>query len=155
MIDNGTVTVNGFVGCNILYLSAGGDLPLAGFNHTVPFSHTFEIAGIYKDSICDACCDIEHISYTVNGARELELRIIVSIGMKAVNPGNTELICSMEWDEDAAVRNIPSMIIYFVQDGDTLWNIAKRYKTTPDAIIANNGTEKEILKTGKQIFIFR
>lgn len=154
-IENGSVTVTGFTVCGILYLTNSGEAPLAGFSHTVPFSHTFDIPGICKDAICDARSDIEHISYTMTGGREIELRIIVSIGIKAVSPGQTELIDSMDWDADAPVRKISSMIIYFVQDGDTLWDIAKRYKTTPDAIIANNGSEKELLKSGRQIYIFR
>ena len=91
----------------------------------------------------------------MTGTRDIELRVIVSIGLKAVNPGQTVLIESIEESADAPCVKLPSMIIYFVQDGDTLWDIAKRFKTTPDAIISNNGSEKDLLKSGKQIYIFR
>lgn len=154
-IDNGAVTVSGFVSCSVLYLPNGGELPIAAFSHTIPFSHSFEIAGIKKDSVCDAKSEVGHISFNMNSAREIELRVTVEICLRAVSPGQTMLIDSMEQNEDAETVTIPSMIIYFVQSGDTLWDIAKRYRTTPDAIIEANGKEKEILKPGNRIYIFR
>ena len=47
------------------------------------------------------------------------------------------------------------MIVYFVQKGDTLWNIAKRYHTSVDAIKAANNLESDLIKPGQRIFIFR
>ena len=45
-----------------------------------------------------------------------------------------------------------SYIIYFVQPGDTLWNIAKRYKTTVDDIVAASGiTNPDKLRVGQKI----
>ncbi len=155
-IENDSITVSGNINTSILYLSPDAELPVANFNHIMPFCHTFEVLGINKDSICDAKAEIEHLSYTMNGTRYLELRVIVSIGIKAVDSGKTELICSLDWDDDnTPSKQFPSAIIYFVQKDDTLWDIAKRYKTTQEAIISNNGTEKEILKAGKCIYIFK
>ncbi len=153
-VDDGKVTVNGTVCCNVLYISPTEDLPVAHFSHIMPFTHSFDVPGIHKNSVCDAKCGIEHLSYNMSGSRELELRIVVSIGLKAVNPDCTEMVDSIEWDTDAVPRKIPSMVIYFVQENDTLWDIAKRYKTTPDKIIANNGdNEKDVMKVGKQLYI--
>lgn len=155
-VNDGRVIIDGFVSCNILYISSGIDSPVAGFTHNIPFSHTFDMPSIESNSVCDAKSDIEHLSYNMNSSRDLELRIIVSIGLKASQPDRTELIDSIEWDENTTPHSLPSIVIYFIQDGDTLWDIARRYKTTPDRIIANNGgSEKDLIKVGKQIYIFR
>lgn len=154
-IENGSVTVSGFINTCVLYLAHDSNMPVACISHTSSFSHTFEVHGIEKNSVCDAKSDIEHLSYSINGDRSLELRIIVSISLKAVNPASTELICEINWSEDSAEERLPSAIVYFVQKGDTLWDIAKRYKTTPEAIIADNGPEKNLLSPGNRIYIFR
>ena len=38
---------------------------------------------------------------------------------------------------------------------DTLWNIAKRYKTTIDNLKAINGLENDNIKTGEKLYIER
>ena len=39
--------------------------------------------------------------------------------------------------------NQPSLTVYFVKDGDTLWNIAKRYNVLVEDIVKINGIENE------------
>lgn len=46
----------------------------------------------------------------------------------------------------------PSITIYIVQKGDTLWDIAKRYKTTINMVQSLNGNDQE-LKPGDKIII--
>ena len=52
--------------------------------------------------------------------------------------------------------NSPSIVIYIVKKGDTLWNIAKRYKTTIENIIELNNIENpDNLVVGQKLFIPR
>lgn len=155
MVENGKVAVSGYITCTVLYLTSEQDTPISGFSHVLPFSHTFDIPGITENSMCDAKADMEHLDYTITSPRNIEIRSIVAISLKAVNTSESQLISMIDYDPDASKMCLPSMIIYFVQKGDTLWNIAKRYRTTPDAIIANNGPEKDFLKAGNRIYIFR
>lgn len=49
-----------------------------------------------------------------------------------------------------------SMIIYFVKPGDTLWKIAKRFKSTISDIVRMNGIENEnIINVGEKLYIPR
>ena len=49
-----------------------------------------------------------------------------------------------------------SLIIYYVKSGDTLWNIAKRFRSTVDEIARINGIEDvDRLNVGEQLFIPR
>lgn len=154
-IDNGCVTVSGFVTCGVLCLPEEGDVPIAAFSHTIPLSHVFEIPSIDGNAVCDVRSEIEHIGFNIVSARDIELRVTVKICLKAVSRDEIEIIDSVSESADTDAVQLPSMIIYFVQNGDTLWDIAKRYKTTPDSIIENNGKESEILTPGKRIYIFR
>ena len=49
-----------------------------------------------------------------------------------------------------------SLVIYYVKNGDTLWNIAKRFRSTVDEIARINGIENvDRLNVGEQLFIPR
>lgn len=154
-VKDGTVTVNGCAHCGILYLTADADMPIASFNHIIPFVHTFNASGINADSMCEAKAEIDHISCTLNGTRALEIRAAVTVYLKAVAVQSVELVSSLTCETAEACTKPAAMVVCFVQDGDTLWDIAKRYRTTPDSIIAANGSEAETIKTGNRLFIFR
>ncbi len=154
-VDNGCVTVSGYMNCNILYLTNDENTPIAGFNHIMTFSHTFDIPGIKPDSLCDAKAETEHISCTISGGKCLEIRAIVAISLKAMNPHSAELVSAISCDETSCLPKNPSMCVYFVQKGDTLWKIAKRYHTSVEAIKTANGLESDLIKPGQRIFIFR
>lgn len=51
-------------------------------------------------------------------------------------------------------QDYDSLILYIVQNGDTLWKIAKRFKSTIDEIVRMNGIEnKDRIDVGQKIYI--
>ena len=64
-----------------------------------------------------------------------------------------KVIDNIEIDENRD-ENVYSIVVYFVKPGDTLWNIAKRFKSTIGAIASVNGIEDENkINVGQQLFI--
>ena len=59
-------------------------------------------------------------------------------------------------DEEKAKKLRPSITLYFVQEGDSLWDIAKKYRTTTDDIIRENKIEdSSLISSGMQVLISR
>ncbi len=154
-VDMGEVTISGYMHCNILYLTEDTSTPACGFAHIIPFSQSFAVEGAAHTSVCDAKAEIEHISCTISSGKTLEVRAIVSTSIKVVEPIATELVSEIHCDENAVLPKMPSMSVYFVQKGDSLWSIAKKYRTSPDSILSANGEGAEAIKPGKCIYIFR
>ena len=47
-----------------------------------------------------------------------------------------------------------SLILYIVQDGDSLWNIAKKFRSTVDEIARMNGIEdRDRILVGQKLYI--
>ena len=53
------------------------------------------------------------------------------------------------------IEKRPGITGYIVKNGDTLWELAKRYSTTVDGIMKANELEKEELKEGEKLLIFK
>ncbi|MBR5153086.1 MAG: DUF3794 domain-containing protein [Clostridia bacterium] len=148
--ENGQITVFGTVHTRILYLSSDETAPISAFSHVSEFSHTFDIEGADTNTVCDARVMTEHVSYTIAGENSLDLRFILGLSLKALQTGSVPLIdelCEVPMESSA----FPAMLLYFVQEGDSLWSIAKRYHTTIDTVNALNHLESDTIYPGQQL----
>ena len=76
----------------------------------------------------------------------MEIEVVVDV--KEIAEGEVE---EMTLDTE---NEIPSVRIYIVQAGDTLWQIAKRYNTTMDAIVkANDIKDPNMIMPGQKLII--
>ena len=68
---------------------------------------------------------------------------------------NINIIDEIQMTEENNNSN-PSMIVYIVKEGDTIWDIAKKYKTTmQDIINVNNLDNGDEIFVGEKLFIPR
>ncbi len=59
-------------------------------------------------------------------------------------------------EEEREESNDYAMIVYFVKDGDTIWNIARDFRVTMDSIIKNNQLEeKQTIHPGEKLYIMK
>jgi len=152
-VEEGKAVVQGMIETNILYLSNDMNNPVCAVKHKSEFSHIVEIVGMEDKVVCEAKLDVNHLTFNMTTDREVELRFVVGLAARAVKATQTEIIEEIHWIDGGAVDPRPSIVIYFVQRGDTLWDIAKRYKTTPASIIETNGLDGDTLAVGQQLMI--
>lgn len=123
-------------------------------NQTIPFNASVECQGISQNSNIDTDIDIvtpNNISINPDGS--IELSIEMSINADVSKMMEVKVIDNVEQLDDKE-ENIYSIVVYFVKPGDTLWKIAKRFRSTTTAIASVNGIEDENkISIGQQLFI--
>lgn len=155
-IEDDRIILEGVVDCNILYLADNEEQPVFCVQRDIPFRQAIEAKGANDSMNLNVETDIEHCSYSLISAKEVEVRI--AIGMLArVSSKETIKVVSNATEQQLDSSRLdkqPSITIYFAQEGDTLWDIAKRYYTTVDQIIKDNDFEnaRELI-AGEQIII--
>ena len=154
-IENGRINVDGEILSNILYLAGDDEQDINGLSHISSFSRSVDIPNAEPDSICEAKVELDHIGYNINSDRSLELRFIIILTVAVLKEERLEIIDSIEADENCEKPVLSPAIIYFPEEGETVWDIAKKYMATPEKIKSGNGLEGEILKKGQKICIFR
>ncbi len=152
--ENGVITVHGTINSNILYLTTDKDIPLSSYNHISEFSQEFSVPQADSTTVCDAHILIQHCSYTLSGDNCIDLRIIIGITLKSLKQISLELIESIDMlNENSTPDNYPCMALYFVQAGDTLWSIAKKYHTTIECIKSLNNLTSNTIYPQQQLKI--
>lgn len=150
-VENEIITVHGTIDSNILYMTTDENTPMCSFKHTSEFSKEFQMPGADNHTVCDTKVMLDHAGYTLtNGG--IDLRFVINLSVKAVKTGDTELIDSMTLN-DTEQPEESCIILYFVQPGDTLWDIAKRYRTTVEQLKKENQLDSDLLSIGQQIKI--
>ena len=68
-----------------------------------------------------------------------------------------ELITDIQEKEldSQKLEQMPGIVCYLVQSGDTLWDVAKRFYTTTDSICELNELEEEELKPQQALLIVK
>lgn len=150
-VEGEQITVFGTIHTNILYLTADETVPVSSFNHISEFSQNFLVSGAGADTACDAQVFLNHCSYTLSGDDSLELRFVLGLNVKSLRTGNTILVENMTPFIPEEENFCPSIILYFVQKGDTLWNIAKTYHTTVETIKTLNHLDSDTIYPGQQL----
>ena len=86
---------------------------------------------------------------------ELEIRVNIEYTAVIKKESLNELICNMTLSEEKIFKDNKSYIsIYFYNDKEDLWEIAKKYKTTVDNIFSiNKITEEGEIKKGRKLLI--
>lgn len=134
----------------ILYLSDSSENPVYSMKKEIPFSYMIDCSCQESSLEPRVKAEIKHVSYNLNAAGELELRCILLLNADIVRKQTVEIIDEAE-ESDMERKN--GIVVYFVQNGDTLWETAKRYGVPQQEIIKFNNMEDEEIRQGMRLFI--
>ena len=88
-----------------------------------------------------------------NGNVEADINLAFVVDVENID--KVTIIGTIE-EEDMDPNSFDSMYMYIVKKGDTLWDIAKKYKTTVDKIAnTNNIVDENKIDIGQKILIIR
>lgn len=157
-ISDDRMDITGVLGCNALYLANNSEQLVYCREQDVPFKHGVDIKGIKPEMGCDIVMNLEHCSYSMVSAKEVEIRIILGISARIIKQVVIPVITKATelTQDEKRFTSQPSIIIYFAQQGDNLWKIAKKYYTTRDELRRTNALgDSEAVIPGDQILIPR
>ncbi len=120
---------------------------------TIPFNANIECQGVSPTSNLITRVDVQNQDFVVMPDGSIESNIELKINGDISKMMEIKVIDNIEVLENNE-ENIYSIVVYFVKPGDTLWNIAKKFKSTIKAIASVNGIEDENkINVGQQLFI--
>lgn len=105
----------------------------------IPFDFSQDIEGLNEDSRIDTEIVPVFREFDTDNM-EVAVKVDLGVNTNSYNLKTVNVIDDIEEMEEDEV-NPYSMVIYFVKPGDTLWKIAKRYRSTVEDIARVNNIE--------------
>ena len=99
--------------------------------------------------------ELANVSYNIVGSNAIEIRAALALETRLSKVSKLDYICDIQLDETKkqAVNRAP-IVAYFLKEEDSLFSVAKKFRTTTDKIREINGIEDESrLKAGQYIII--
>ena len=96
----------------------------------------------------------DSLSYRLKDSRNIELRAEMCYRLTVCKRLSCAAVSSVSADDDAPKKTQDStLILYYADDGDRVWDIAKRFCSRPADIIAENDLEGETIGAGMMLMI--
>ncbi len=84
----------------------------------------------------------------------IEVKAELLIACDVIEQSKQSVITEVELGEELERRHSPSsVIVYFASEGESVWDIARHYLTSPDAISSVNSLSSDIIPTAKTLVI--
>ena len=159
MTEEDGVMIEGVVQGDILYVAQAPEeefqQPVHYFEGTINFENFVQIPGAEPDMQNYTAVRIKRISHEVLNTRTVEFTAVLEKFAKVTEFRQLEIITEIV--EIAPVVDDecpPSYVVYVIQPGDTLWKIARRYRTTIEQIRkANPAVDPDNLQIGQKICV--
>ena len=120
-----------------------------------PFEYTVTSQTITTKTKIDTNIEIAKQDFVVTADSNVEVKIDLNFRLNLSNERELRLIDNIEEAKESN-RETFSIVIYYTKEGDTLWNIAKKFGSTVDEIIKVNNIENpDVIMPGEQLFIPR
>ncbi|MBQ9267221.1 MAG: DUF3794 domain-containing protein [Clostridia bacterium] len=116
----------------------------------LPFQETVPIDR--NNSQNDVTLEVADVEYELMPSGQLRLNIGLALENDAVNELNIHMIDNLEQTNER-LEPVASVVIYPVKQGDTLWKIAKRFRTTVEAIKEANDLTDDKIYPSQQLMI--
>lgn len=133
----------------IMYLSPS-DQAINTYMAKIPITHKFA-----RTPLSDLWCEVKHIGYAITGDNSLEVRLNVNFHATHISGESLTLISDCT-EEEYNPPSRPSVIVSFVNAGDSLWSIAKKHNIALSKLASANALdENSILTVGEKLIIPR
>lgn len=119
------------------------------------FDHVIEIEGLSEDSVFDPDVRVQSVAFSLASTNAVEVRAEISVRGCLYETQSCAAVC--EIDVDAAKPKekeaLYALKLYYADKGEGVWDIAKRYSTSVEAIMEENELAKDVLEQRGMLLI--
>lgn len=149
---DGRVTVEGMLGCNIVYVNTerGSNTVFA----QVPFSLALNADGVEEGDFVTAVAGVKDVNVKIRRGNELSLRGDICIRLTPVKTGVSAIISEIKVGETKQPREA-AISVHIARKGETVWDAAKALGLTPEEVTRQNPDVAMPCAGGERLVAYR
>lgn len=160
-VTNDGILINGMLACQVFYQVGMDENEHSSSQWMIPFSQMVEwpegISGKMENISCNVQlnCSEPQFAFDMDGNMEAKANVAYDIlAFEKMAGRNITNVDVKEMDMEKC-NNLPSMAIYFAKQGDTLWEMGKKYCVPIKQIREMNHLSSDEMKAGEKVLIVR
>lgn len=138
---------------NVSFLAVNSEDELQSFDRELDFQ--YKRATTLGESF-SASCNVmpTGIDYILSAENKLDIRIETEISGLIFDASKKQIISDISCDEaKKKKKRSAALTIYFAQQGEEIWEIARRYNTRVDLICAENNINSDCVEQNQKLYI--
>lgn len=149
--SNGEIVITGKAGVSLLVYNEENELQ--SFDKEIDFE--YRRTSVYEKQ-AEIQCDIlaTGIDFLLAGQNKVDIRIETDVNGLIFNYDKIGALSSISCDENKRKKkNCASLTVYFAQQGEEVWDIARKYNTKVDMISSENNLNCEFIDQPRKLYI--
>ena len=147
LVINGTVLI-----CMLVTDTQGAP---AYYERPVEYEYRHEMGLVPKGMRCEPEITAVAASYTIGGSDNIEARVELNVRADVFEVTKLPVVTDVRVREDApkSKDDRAALVIYYADDGERIWDIARRYNTSVDEVTQLNSLTGDELSSAKMLLI--
>ncbi len=152
-----SLQADGVLEVTLLYLTSDDASPVRSAVEQLPFRLSAEAPGITGESVYQLDAGLEQLSAVMTGGGAVEVKAVIALDFLVLDPVKEQIITGASEAplNLKALQELPGIVGYVIQPGDSLWTVAKKFHTTEGDIIAANELADDQVKPGQRLLLVK
>lgn len=153
--EQGKIITEGQLLAKIICLAAGEEETIFTVREEIPFRVVTAMPQISGNEIICHKIYIKDLWAEKINSKQLEFNATVLVCGEVMRPTPFRVLTNPAFEESSVCREPLPMVIYVCRQTDTLWYIAKKFKTSMESIKQTNNMEADDLCVGQKLLIVK
>lgn len=149
--------LTGAVDVRSVYTTDDGDLPFYCLKGSIPFSYVLEVPEGAADCQYEIEPSIEQLTVSLLDGDEADAKVMLSFKGMVCRMKEEPVVADVKVTklDPEKLAALPGIVAYIVKEGDTLWNIGKRYYVPIAQMKEMNDLSSEEIKPGDKLLVVK
>jgi len=156
-ITEGGIELTGVVNMQIFYECSNEDDRYGVIKGAIPFQYVLEAEGIDENCIYPVQSFVDQVTVAIIDNGEVDVKCVLYFRANVYQRWQEKIIEQVVVSEPdmEKMESLPGIAVYMVKEGDSLWDIGKRYYVPVSVIKQTNELTSDEVKAGDRILIVK